>query len=48
LDRSPAATVDYKKTSYTPDNLRSYGIVEEKITSYTPGDRGQENNQPRG
>jgi hypothetical protein len=48
LDRSPAATVDYKKTSYTPDNLRSYGIMEEKITSYAPGDRGQDNNQPRG
>ena len=40
LDTSPAGKVDYKKTSYTPDALKSYGIVEETVTTFVPGDRG--------
>ena len=37
LDRSPAGTVDYKRTSYTPDALRTYGVVEENPTTFVPG-----------
>jgi hypothetical protein len=46
-DRSPAPVVDYKRTSYTPDALRSYNIEPKSYSGWNDQDKEKEMDRER-